>query len=115
MMQIVLIFPSLRYKQEKTNLVDLKTQNSRVLHFKCKPLNQKTILLLEGSTIAKNKRPFTDGKFVKKCIITIVKTVCLGKTKLFSDISFSVRIVTERYENIKCKQEYCFGDLQFSH
>ena len=81
------------------------------------------MLLLElenkaAQLVANDKRPFTDGEFVKKRIMTVVKTVCLGETKLFLFVSFSARTITRRIvemsENVKCNQKDYFKDLQFS-
>ena len=68
--------------------------------------------------IAKDKRPFTDGDFVKKCMMAVAETVCSEKIKLFSGFSFSARTITRQIrkisENVKYNQKYCFEDLQFS-
>ena len=67
--------------------------------------------------IAKDKRPFTDGDFLKKCMMAVVETVCSEKIKLFFDFSFSARTITRRIrkisENVKYHQTDCFEDLQF--
>ena len=67
--------------------------------------------------IAKDKRPFTDGDFVKKCMMAVVETVYSEKIKLFSGFSFSARTITRRIrkisENVKYNQKGCFEDLQF--
>ena len=67
--------------------------------------------------IAKNKRPFTDGDFVKKCMMAVVETVCSEKIKLFFGFSFSARTITRRIrkisENVKYNQKDYFEDLQF--
>ena len=64
--------------------------------------------------IAKNKRPFTDGDFVKK-MWAVVKTVCWEKIKLFSGVSCSARTITRRIreisENMKYTQKGCFEDI----
>ena len=67
--------------------------------------------------IAKDKRPFTDGDFVKKCMMAVVETVCSEKIKLFFGFSFSARTITRRIrkisENVKYNQKDCFEDQQF--
>ena len=67
--------------------------------------------------IAKHKRPFTDGDFVKKCVMAVAETVCLKKIKLFSGFSFSARTITRQirkiFENVKYNQKDCFEDLQY--
>ena len=67
--------------------------------------------------IAKDKRSFTDGNFVKKCMMAVVEAVCLEKIILFSDVSFSARTIIRRireiFDNVKYNQKDCFEDLQF--
>ena len=67
--------------------------------------------------IAKDKGRFTDGDFVKKCMIAVIETVCSEKIKLYLDTSFSAKTITRRIreisENVKYNQKDCFGDLQF--
>ena len=83
-------------------------------------MNWKILLLLAtkvAQLIAKDKRPFVDGDFVKKCLMAFVETVCSEKMKLFSDVSFSARTITRRireiFDNVKYNQKDCFEDLQF--
>ena len=40
-------------------------------------------LIRDNSTIAQNKRPFTDGEFVKKCMMTVVEMYLRGKQNCF--------------------------------
>ena len=67
---------------------------------------------------SKDKKPFTDGDFVKKCMMAAVESVCSEKIKLFFGFSFSARTITRQIgkisENVKYKQKDCFKDLQFS-
>ena len=67
--------------------------------------------------IAKDKRPFTDGNFVKKCMMAVAETVCSEKIKLFSGFSFSAQTITRRIrkisENVKYYQKDCCDDLKF--
>ena len=50
--------------------------------------------------IGKRMKPFTDGEFVKDCLLTVVDIVCPEKRDLFADISFSARTVTRRIEGL---------------
>ena len=67
--------------------------------------------------IAKDKRPFTDGDLVKKCMMAVVETVCSEKMKLFFGVSFSTQTITRRIreisDNVKYNQKDCFEDLLF--
>ena len=65
----------------------------------------------------KDKRLFTGGDFVKKCMMAVVETICSEKIILFSNVSFSARTITRRireiFDNVKYNQKDCFEDLQF--
>ena len=72
--------------------------------------------------IAKRLKPFTDGEFVKECILTVVDIVCPDKKHLFENISLSARTVTRRVEelaeNVKSSlrervSEFVFYSLAF--
>ena len=65
----------------------------------------------------KDKRLFTDGDFVKKCMMAVVETVCSEKIILFFNVNFSARTITRRireiFDNVKYNQKDCFENLQF--
>ena len=50
--------------------------------------------------IAKWKKPFTDGEFVKECLMEVVECVFPEKIKKISDICLSARTITRRIEEI---------------
>ena len=50
--------------------------------------------------IAEHNKPFTDGEFIKKCILAAFNEICPEKIKKFEDISLSARTVVRRIENI---------------
>ena len=122
MIQRIQIFPSLRVKQEKNKFNQLRTtvkQQSSVFQRQITELENITLASYKvAQLIAKDKRPFTDGDFVKKCMMAVAETVCSEKIKLFSGFSFSARTITRQIrkisENVKYNQKYCFEDLQFS-
>ena len=121
MIQSILISPSLRVKQEKNKLNQLRTtlkQQSSVFQRQTTELENITLASYKvAQLIAKDKKPFTDGNFVKKCMMAVAETVCSEKIKLFSDVSFSARATTRRTreisDNVKYNQKNCFEDLQF--
>ena len=57
------------------------------------------------------KRPFTDGDFVKKCMMAAVETVCLEKIKLFSGFTFSAQTIIRRIRKISENVKYNQKDL----
>ncbi|XP_076806318.1 general transcription factor II-I repeat domain-containing protein 2B-like [Clavelina lepadiformis] len=56
--------------------------------------------LAVSSIIAKKMKPFTDGEFVKECLMAVVDEVCPDKRALFSNVSLSARTVTRKVETI---------------
>ncbi|UYV75177.1 hypothetical protein LAZ67_12002754 [Cordylochernes scorpioides] len=46
--------------------------------------------------IAKHSKPFTEGDFIKECLIKAAETVCPGSVKTFQAISLSRNTVVER-------------------
>lgn len=50
--------------------------------------------------IAKQGKPFTDGEFVKSCMMKVVGHICPEKQAQFSAVSLSKQIVTRRVEEI---------------
>ena len=94
----MLIFPSLRVKQEKNIFNQLRTalkQQSSVFQEQTAELENITLASYKvAQLIAIDKKLFTNGDFVKKCMMAVVETVCLEKTKLFSGFRFSARTIT---------------------
>ena len=120
MIQSILIFPSLRVKQ-KNKLNQLRTTlKQQISVFQRQTIELENITLASNKVaqlIAKDKRSFTDGNFVKKCMMAVVEAVCLEKIILFSDVSFSARTIIRRireiFVHVKYNQKDCFEDLQF--
>ena len=121
MIQRIQIFSSLRVKQEKNKFNQLRTtvkQQSYVFQRQITKLENITFASCKvAQLIAKDKRPFTDSDFVKKCMMAVAETVCSEKIKLFSGFSFSARTITRRIrkisENVKYNQKDCCDDLKF--
>ena len=53
-----------------------------------------------SSLIASRLKPFTDGEFVKGCLLAVVDVVCPEKKSLFEAVSLSARTVTRRIEDL---------------
>ena len=50
--------------------------------------------------IGEGSRPFTDGEFVKKCLIKVVQETSLDKLPCITDVSLSASMITRRVKNI---------------
>ncbi|GFY49036.1 uncharacterized protein TNIN_171661 [Trichonephila inaurata madagascariensis] len=55
--------------------------------------------------IAKIMKPFTDGNYIKDCLIAVVEKICKEKLDLFTQISLLGQLVERRIENIS--REIC--------
>lgn len=60
--------------------------------------------------IAEKMKPFTDGEFVKECLLAVVDIVCPEKKSLFASISLSGRTVTRRIEEMSADVKSCLMD-----
>ncbi|XP_073689371.1 general transcription factor II-I repeat domain-containing protein 2B-like [Garra rufa] len=56
--------------------------------------------------IAKNSKPFSDGEFIKECLVDSAALICLDRKEAFLNVPLSRRTVTRRVEDIA-------GDLEF--
>lgn len=50
--------------------------------------------------VAKSARPFTEGEFIKNCMLKICDAVCPDKRQLFSNVSLSRNTVAERVDQL---------------
>lgn len=50
--------------------------------------------------IARNSKPFSDGEFVKECLVDSATLICPEKKKAFANVPLSRRTVTRRVEDI---------------
>ena len=55
---------------------------------------------LVAKVIAERKKPFTDGEFVKECLMEVVETLCPEKKNSFSNVCLSSRTITRRIEDM---------------
>ena len=58
------------------------------------------VSLVISHLIAKNMKPFSDGEFVKECIMTAVDLLCPQEKNVFANVSLSSSTVTRRIEDI---------------
>ena len=90
---------------EKANLVaSLKTCLLRQQDvFKKAPKENNSAVeasYMVNEMIAKAGKPFTEGEFVKKCMLQAASIVCPEKKGQFSNISFSANTVAERISDL---------------
>ena len=50
--------------------------------------------------IAKQEKPFSEGEFVKDCMLKVAEIVCLDKQRAFQNVSLSEMTITCRVEKI---------------
>ena len=50
--------------------------------------------------IAKHNKPFSDGEFIKKCMLDVADQVCPEKRQKFEEVSLSRRTLARRIETI---------------
>jgi hypothetical protein len=55
--------------------------------------------------IAKRSKPFSDGEFVKECLVAAAEVVCPNKADVFKNISLSRMTVTRRVEELTLNVE----------
>lgn len=53
--------------------------------------------------VAKSARPFTEGEFIKNCMLKVCDAVCPDKRQLFSNVSLSRNTVAERIDQPSAK------------
>lgn len=55
--------------------------------------------------IAKTSHPFTEGQFVKDCLVDVAQILCPEKVKIFSEISLSANTVARRITEMSASVE----------
>ena len=67
--------------------------------------------------IAKNGKSYTEGDFVKQCLVKTAEIVCPEKAHLFNDISLNRSTVAERLNEMSSdlKQQLKCKSLRFEH
>jgi len=55
--------------------------------------------------IAKTSHPFTEGQFVKDCLVNVAQILCPEKVKIFSEISFSANTVARQITEMSTSVE----------
>lgn len=97
--------------------LSLTNQSSLFTKHNTEAVNNTRASYAVSKLVAENMKPFTDGEFVKKCLMTVVEIVCPEKKALFSNISLSARTITRRIEEMSTDlklslKDHC-KDFQF--
>jgi hypothetical protein len=91
-------------KQREDKLSELKKslKTQQNLFSKHRQLNEESVKVsyILSEMIAKHSKPFTEGEFVKECILKSVELLCPEKKNLFASISLSAQTVTRRIEEL---------------
>ena len=110
-----------KYQGDKrSNQVSSRKTHLRHQHF-FKKANKESSAAVEASyivseIIAKTGKPFTEGEFVKKCMLQAAHIVCPEKKSQFNNVSLSANTVAEHisdlssdfYDQLREKAK-CFG------
>ena len=89
-----------RKEKLKKLISNLEKQQSIFKKQNVETENNTKASYVASSLIAKKMKPFTDGEFVKECLMNVVEIVCPEKRTLFENISLSARTVTRRIEDM---------------
>ncbi|XP_065651132.1 general transcription factor II-I repeat domain-containing protein 2-like [Hydra vulgaris] len=102
--EVLYFFTSINENKRVDKLNELKAKlkkQQNIFHF----VNKSNELVVKASynlahLIAFHSRPFTDGEFIKNCLIKTAKILCPEKIKDFNNISLSRNTVAERVNDI---------------
>lgn len=52
--------------------------------------------------IAKHSKPFTEGNFIKTCLVKTAEIICPANLKAFQNISLTRNMISERITDLAC-------------
>ena len=78
----------------------LTEQQSKFLQHTSELKNTTRASFAVSELIGNRMKPFTDGEFVKECLLTVVDILCPDKRDIFGKISLFARTVTRRIEDL---------------
>jgi hypothetical protein len=92
---------------DKLNLLkkSLKTQQSVFKEVSEDAESYVKASYITAQKISKRSKPFSDGEFVKECLVAAAEVVCPNKTDAFKKISLSRMTVTRRLEELASNVE----------
>ena len=91
-----------QFRQNKVDSLKKSLEAQQNVFKKCKDQNSSLVKasLHISHLIAKHNKPFTDGEFIKKCILVAVDEICPEKKNFFENLSLSAHTIVRRIENI---------------
>ncbi|KAM4566993.1 general transcription factor II-I repeat domain-containing protein 2-like [Odontesthes bonariensis] len=78
----------------------LKSRQAMFTHVKSQSEAAVKASFIVAKEVAKSARPFTEGEFIKKCMLEVCDAVCPDKRVLFSNVSLSRNTVAERVDQL---------------
>jgi hypothetical protein len=88
----------------KPKILALKKDLSAQQHFFKSSMEQAPNIVkasfLVSNLIAKKLKPYSDGEFVKECMISVINAICPEKGKLIGNVSLSRQTITRRISDI---------------
>ncbi len=78
----------------------LKSQQAMFTKAKSQSMAAVKASLIVAEEVAKSARPFTEGEFVKHCMIKVCDAVCPEKRQLFLNVSLTRNTVAERVQQL---------------
>jgi len=89
-------------REKESDALLTKLQNQQRLfteHCTSRDAAVKTSYVLSHK-IARKSKPFSDGEFIKECLLDSAALICPEKKEAFKNVSLSQRTVTRRIEDI---------------
>ena len=87
-----------KIREEKVHHLKASFTNQRNFFARINTASEDSVKasFVVSEMIAKASRPFTEGQFVKECMIKVCEIICPEKKKLFEGISLSANTVASR-------------------
>lgn len=79
---------------------NLKSQQAMFTKAKSQSKAAVKASFIVAEEVAKSARPFTEGDFVKNCMLKVCDVVCPEKRQLFSNVSLSRNTVADRVNQL---------------
>ena len=94
-------------RQEKLNELKLGMKKQQSIFSKVSKENEKAVhaSYVLSELIAKHSKPFTEGDFIKNCLIKAAEIVCPENSKAFQTISLTRNTVAERITDLAANLE----------
>lgn len=89
-------------REEKLNELKKKLKAQQNVFCKPREINASTVKVsyVLSQMIAKSSKPFSEGDFIKDCLLTVSEITCPEKKQLFANISLGRTTVAERINEL---------------